>query len=236
MALKLYKKKLNYSYALGTFPVIELLQTKPEKVLAVLVSSKAAGEGIEKVRELCRKHQIRIDIGDKAIGKIAIKEKTQVLAAFKKYSADPKADTNHIVLVEPSLPGNLGTVIRTAVGFEIPNIILIGPSVDFFDPMVVRASMGALFKANYEHFDTFEEYREKYPQNKVYPFVLNGKNDLRNIKFEQPCSLVFGNEGEGLDKKFEKMENTVKISHSQSIESLNLSTATGLALYKLYNS
>ncbi len=124
MALKLYKKKLNYSYTFGIFPTIELLKTKPEKVLAVLLASNAKdSEGIRIIRSLCKKNQIRIDIGDNAIRKIAIKEKTQVLAAFKKYSDEPAENTNHLVLVEPSLPGNMGTVIRSMVGFNMKNLI-----------------------------------------------------------------------------------------------------------------
>lgn len=236
MSLRLYKKKLNYSYTFGIFPTIELLKSKPEKVLAVLLSSKAKDtEGIREIRKLCKKNQIRIDIGDKAIRKIAIKEKTQVLAAFKKYSDEPEANSNHVVLVEPSLPGNMGTIIRTMVGFNVPNLILIGQSVDFFDPKVVRASMGALFKVKFKHFDTFEMYREKYTENSIYPFVLNGKQELNKVTFKQPCSIVLGNEGSGLGEKYEEMENTVKIKHSDNIESLNLSTAAGLALNKLYN-
>ncbi len=78
-------------------------------------------------------------------------------------------------------------------------------------------------------------YREKYPENTVYPFVLKGKKELKDVKFEEPCSLVFGNEGSGLEEKYEAMENTVKINHSKEIESLNLSTAAGLALNKFYN-
>jgi len=55
-------------------------------------------------------------------------------------------EENHIVLVEPRNMGNVGTIIRTMLGFGYRNLVMIGPAVDIFDPMVIRSTMGALFK------------------------------------------------------------------------------------------
>lgn len=92
--------------------------------------------------------------------------------------------------------------------------------------------MGSIFEINYEYFTTFDEYTYKFPENKVYPFVLGGNLELGSFEFEKPASLVFGNEGSGLDDSFLQYPNTVTIKHSANIDSLNLAVATGVALYE----
>ncbi len=72
-------------------------------------------------------------------------------------------EKNHIVLVEPRNMGNAGTIIRTMLGFGYKNLALIEPAVDVFDPKVVRSTMGALFRINFEYFQTWEEYIENTP-------------------------------------------------------------------------
>lgn len=58
-------------------------------------------------------------------------------------------NANHVVLVNPGILGNMGTIIRTMLGFNYTNLAIIRPG-DVFDPRVVRASMGALFNINFE--------------------------------------------------------------------------------------
>ena len=54
--------------------------------------------------------------------------------------------------------GNMGTIIRTCVGFGIKNLAVIEPAVDIFNPKVVRASMGAVFHVNICRYDSFDTY------------------------------------------------------------------------------
>ena len=65
---------------------------------------------------------------------------------------------NHVVLVNPGDMGNMGTIMRTMLGFNYYNLAIIRPGVDVFDPRVLRASMGAMFHLNIEYFDSFEDY------------------------------------------------------------------------------
>ncbi len=236
MSLKIYKKSLNYSYALGIFPTIELLTSRPKDCIGVLISKEAEKyNGVDKVRQLCLDNDINFDIADKAINKIAKKEKTKVMGVLKKYDSKLILDQDHLVLVNPSLPGNFGTIIRTAVGFDVNNIAVIKPASDIFDPKVIRASMGAVFKINFGYYASFDIYTESFSNNTIYPFTLSGKNKLIDTKFENPASLIFGNEGQGLDNTFDRHNTSVKINHTNKIDSLNLATAAGIALHSLYN-
>ncbi|MBN1162427.1 TrmH family RNA methyltransferase [Patescibacteria group bacterium] len=237
MALRMYKKKLDYSYTFGIFPTIELLKIQPDKVITVLLSPDSQkSEGVNEIKKLCNGHKINFDVSPHAINKLAQKENAHVIGVFNKYFSKLKEKTDHLVLVNPSDMGNVGTIVRTMVGFGVENLALIRPAADIFDPKVVRSSMGAVFHANFEYFSSFGEYEDRFSDNTAYPFILDGKLELGKFAFNRPSSLVFGNEGCGLDKSFLKYENTIKIPNSGKIDPLNLSVAVGIGLYEFLKS
>ncbi|MDE7257750.1 MAG: TrmH family RNA methyltransferase, partial [Lachnospiraceae bacterium] len=158
-----------------------------------------------------------------------------VIGVFKKYQCKLNHNDNHVVLGNPSDTGNLGTIIRSCVGFGITNLAIIEPAVDIFHPKVIRASMGAVFKMNFEYFSCFSRYDQEYGNDReYYPFMLNGVYRLGT--FEHPgnksYSLIFGNEASGLDDSYLKVGKSVVISHAHSIDSLNLSMAVGIGIYE----
>ncbi len=144
-----------------------------------------------------------------------------------------------MVLVNPSDAGNLGTIIRSCVGFGITNLAMIEPAADIFHPKVVRASMGAVFHMNYEYFSCFDQYLQEYGNEREhYPFMLNGKHALETLKHPKvkAFSLIFGNEASGLDDSYLHIGKSVVISHAHTIDSLNLSLAAGIGMYEFCKS
>ena len=77
-----------------------------------------------------------------------------------------------------------------------------------------------------------EDYRERFPENRLYAFMLSSSTPLTEIEKEEPCSLVFGNEGTGLPDAYKDFCRTVVIRHSDNIDSLNLPMAAGIAMYE----
>ena len=231
--IKKYQKDFTYSYAFGAYPVIELLKFHPESVLEVLFKEDSFKDGnIPAIQKECEKRNIHTQINNKLIDKISVKENTYVVGVFKKYASKIKEDENHIILVNPSNTGNLGTILRTMLGFNFKNLAIIKPAVDMFDPLVVRASMGAVFSINFEYFNNIEEYVSKFSGNHLYPFMLNGKSSVENVKFVKPYSIIHGNESKGLNEKYLRLGESVYIPHSSSIDSLNLSIAAGISMWE----
>ena len=231
--IKRYQKEFTYSYAFGAYPVIELLKSHPESVLKVLFKEDSFKDGnIPAIQKECEKRNIHTQINNKLIDKISVKENTYVVGVFKKYASKIKEDENHIVLVNPSNTGNLGTILRTMLGFDFKNLAIIKPAVDMFDPLVVRASMGAVFSINFEYFNNIEEYVSKFSSHHLYPFMLNGKSSVENVKFVKPYSIIHGNESKGLDEKYLELGESVYIPHSKDIDSLNLSIAAGISMWE----
>lgn len=228
-----YKKELNVSYTLGTTLTIELLQKRIEYVKKVYIhSSYNKNDSFYLLEELCNKNNIFIDYNDKIFNKLSDKENCFVIGEFYKYEMTLNHE-KHIVLVNVSNMGNLGTIIRSAVGFGIQNIAIIKPSVDVFSPKVVRASMGSIFNINIEYFDTFDEYSERYKNKKKYPFMLQSSKKICEVSFEDDCALIFGNESSGLPIEYLNIGDSVIIPHSKTIDSLNLTIAVSVAIYEV---
>lgn len=226
-----YKKENKTSYTLGMTLTMELLLYKPGLVDKVFISSNIEkNENTKKLTQLCSDKAITLETNDKAFNVLSPKANCFVIGVFRKFES-VLLESSHILLVNPADAGNLGAIMRTAIGFGINNIGIIKPAVDIFAPKTVRASMGALFHMNFESFECIEEYCQKYPNHNLYAFMLNAKNSLKDQKFTEPYTLIFGNEATGLPKEYSEFCNMVKIPHSTDIDSLNLTCAVSIALY-----
>ena len=232
--MSIYDKKNDTSYALGTTIVIELLKKRISDVVRVYIHPKQIdNDAFRLVSNFCKNSNIPLIKNNEKIFKdLANKESCMMIAEFNKYCQNLQNGANHMVLVNPSNMGNLGTIIRSSVGFGIKNIALIKPCPDYFDPKVVRASMGALFNINIKKYDSFEDYEKEFPSNNLYPFMLKAKSTLGKIEFKKPFSLIFGNEATGLPDSFLNKGTPVLIKISNEIDSLNLDNAVSIALFE----
>jgi len=116
-----YKKELEYSYVLGTTLVFELLQNRASDAIKIIYSSKLHQELLDKLMTVCHKYQVPLELDDKNVNYLSDKENCYVIGVCKKTYLELN-DSNHLLLVNPSNAGNLGTIIRTAMGFNIKNI------------------------------------------------------------------------------------------------------------------
>ena len=231
--IKRYQKKFEYSYAFGAYPVLDLLRKYPQSVYTVLLKKEGLeSEVVEEILRICQEKDIRTEINNRLIDKIAVKENTYVVGVFKKFECKLEENTNHLVLVNPSNMGNIGTIVRTMLGFGLKDLGIIKPAVDIFDPLVVRSTMGAIFHIRFEYFNSVEEYIERFSKQNIYTFMLKGSKSIEDIKFNKPYTIIQGNESIGLDDKYLELGQSVYIPHSKDIDSLNLSVATSIGLWE----
>jgi len=242
--MKRYTKDGDISYSLGVFPTIELLQKRPQDVLIVVLHSKGEkNSGVAKIKDLCKKHRIPCEVKDRDIRMFAYKENTYAIGIFKKYETEIDKTQNHVVLVGLRNMGNLGTIMRTMVAFGVLDVAIIRPSADIFDPKVISSAMGAFFQVRFNYYDSLSQYIEslsfsgvgkavdKPAKRQLYTFVVDGVTDIREMKFEEPFSLVFGSESAGLTQTDAKLGKKVSIPQFGDVDSLNLSIAVGIGLY-----
>jgi TrmH family RNA methyltransferase len=229
-SFKRYKSEFEYSYTLGIYPTIELLNTMPKIIEKVILDPKLnMSEGYDKILFLCKQNHIEIITDDFPFKILATKDNVYVIGIFRKYESEIDENENTVVLNNPENAGNVGTIIRTMVGFGVQNLAVIEPSVDLFSPEVVRASMGEIFKIHFEYFGSLEEYRKKN-SNSLY-YLSSGGNDLSSAVIKKPFSLIFGSEGAGLKKEDISNGEVLSIPMSKEIDSYNLAVSVGIALF-----
>lgn len=229
--VKRYKKSDDRSYALGATVTMELLNRRPESARCIYVSPKS---NVNAVTEKARELNIPVTESEKAFNILSPKENCFVIGEFDKFVPEFNEGRDHIVLVNPSNSGNVGTIMRDVAAFDCADLAVIRPAVDVFDPKTVRASMGAAFGIGMRCFDSFEEYINACGNREIVPFMLNG-DPFKQKKFERGAkySLVFGNEATGLPQDYSRF-GAVRIEQSEKVDSLNLSVAASIALYRLY--
>ncbi len=234
-SLEAYSPALDYSYAPGYFPATECLLRAPALCRRVLLSEKAAGtEAAEKLTALCRDRGVRTEVADRALARISGKENCFAAAVFTKAEAAPAPGKPQVLLANPSDCGNLGTILRTALGFGVEDVALIRPCADVFDPRTVRASMGALFQLRVKTYPDYEAWEAENPGRPLYPFMLQASVPMEDALAEDippDWTLVFGNEGSGLPEDYARRGRPVRIPSNDRVDSLNLSVAAAIGLY-----
>ncbi len=135
-------------------------------------------------------------------------------------------------------PGNLGTIIRTADWFGIDRIVAANNSVDVWNPKVVQASMGSVFRMQVHYADLELFLAENYKEVAVYGTLLEGIS-LPDIKLKPGGIVVIGNESHGIsDKLIPYISSKITIpaagsAESGHAESLNASIATAIICYEI---
>ncbi len=145
-----------------------------------------------------------------------------------------------LVLDRVSDAGNMGTIIRTAVSFNVRNIICIKGSVDVYSSKVVRSAMGALQKLNIFYLD-YNEIESIKPNltNNGYMLVstdLNAKKYLNETRMTDKVVYVLGNEANGVSNEMRSLcDDYIKIPMEDVQESLNVGVAAAILMYDVYS-
>ena len=139
-------------------------------------------------------------------------------------------------LHEPGNPGNIGTIIRTASAAGASGVILIGPSADPYDPVAVKASMGALFTVPVAVADSGAAFLAWAAAGGVTVAATSGRaaSSCWDVSWQPPLALLLGSEGTGLpDDLLAAADLQVAIPMTGTAESLNLAVAAGILLYEV---
>jgi TrmH family RNA methyltransferase len=133
-------------------------------------------------------------------------------------------------------PGNLGTIIRTADAFGPAAVILNKGCVDEYNPKVVRASAGAIFRVPFIHSDIDKEMISKLKESgyAIISTVVDSEYSFEDIDMYEKICLVIGNEGQGVSQEISECSHmNITIKMSGRSESLNASIAAGISIYEI---
>lgn len=150
---------------------------------------------------------------------------------------DEKKELGNRLLVLDGIqdPGNLGTIIRSAVAFNVDTIVLGKGTVDLYNPKVVRSSQGMMFHINIIERD-LQEFLPKLKEEQYQILgtrVTHGKS-LKNIEKKSKSAIIMGNEGNGMSEEIMRYcDDFIYIDMNSACESLNVGVATSIILYEL---
>jgi TrmH family RNA methyltransferase len=179
-------------------------------------------------------------VSDKIYDKIAYRGSSEgIIGIYKSKTSDlkdfiPKENSSIIVVESIEKPGNLGAILRSCEAFGIDALIVTDAKVDFYNPNVIRSSVGCLFGMNLFYSSNDEVYQFLTENSYgIYTTIMNQDSEnieTRNLK--EKSAVVFGTEHSGLtDFWIGKGKNTI-IPMSGSIDSLNLSNAVAICCYE----
>ena len=141
---------------------------------------------------------------------------------------------NYLLLDGVMDPGNLGTLIRSAVAFGFDGVFLYGDCVEVFNPKTVRATMGAL---PFIKFWEAEDWVLELLKAKGYDListVIHGGESLHEMKFGPKNVLVIGNEAHGVSEAVqERATRQLSIPMSGNVESLNAAVAGSICMFAI---
>ena len=169
-------------------------------------------------------------VNDEVLRKLAVSENPEgvvFVCEMLKPKKDKKDYHKIVYLDQINDPGNLGTIIRTAVAFNYDAVVLSKGSVDLYNEKVIAASKGAIFL-----IDAFVSNIEDYKDKQIIVSTLDENSvPLNECKKPNDFVLVLGNESHGVSEPIIKIANQlVKIEMNDVIDSLNVAIAGAILM------
>lgn len=154
------------------------------------------------------------------------------------YKKESTISGNKILLLDRLQdPGNLGTIIRSAVAFNFDTIILSNDTVDLYNSKVLRSTQGMLFNINILRQDLTSVINELKKNNyTIYGTKVDNGNDVKEINNTNKFALIIGNEGTGIsDNILKQCDKYLYIKMNTNCESLNAGVAASILMYEMGN-
>lgn len=127
-------------------------------------------------------------------------------------------------------PGNLGTLLRSALAFGFKTVIL-DNTVDIYNSKVIRSTQGAMFKLNFIKMNTLD-FMILHRDFEYLGTSLKGE-PLTSIKASKRVAVILGNEGNGLSLDILKKTNKNITIDINEVESLNVGVAGSIIMYHI---
>ena len=165
-----------------------------------------------------------------------LKTPSNVMAVVEKLDEKPIGE-KILILDNVQDPGNLGTIIRSAVAFNFDTIVLSPKTVDLYNPKVVRSTQGMMFHTNIIIREPVSFINElKNEGYKIVGTKVTNGIDVRESKTYSHFALIIGNEGKGMSEELSELcDEYLYIKMNDQCESLNAAVAASILMYEISN-
>lgn len=184
--------------------------------------------------------KLLIPVSKEVFEKIAVRESTGGMIAVAEQKMHGlqqlKLSKTPLLLILESVekPGNLGAVLRTADAAGVDAVIICDPHTDFYNPNVIRSSVGCVFTKQIASASSEETISWLKINNiKIYATYLSASAPYYETDFKKPCAIILGTEATGLsDVWVKKSDATIIIPMQGTIDSMNVSTAAAVVVFE----
>ena len=161
--------------------------------------------------------------------------KVDIIGVCEIKKSELDLDSPVLILDGVQDPGNLGAILRSAVAFNIKNIVLSKSSVDLYNNKVLRSAQGMNFHLNIVRED-IPSIINRLKENNYTVYgtdVVNGL-DIKNVQKAGKYAIIMGNEGNGISEEVKKLvDKNIYIEMNSNCESLNVAVSASIILYEL---
>jgi len=173
-------------------------------------------------------------VSKKCMEKISLLKSVPNIMGVVKLVKNESIIGNKIVLLDNVQdPGNVGTIIRSALAFNVSTIVMSPDSVNIYNDKLIRSTEGTIFNMNIVVMPLSEAIEKIHQMGiKVYYADMYGSINLDDADIKD-YALVLGSEGKGISDYIRKeADYGINISMNDKCESLNVSVSGGIIMYK----
>ena len=195
-----------------------------------LVKAIFSLEPIKNIDEKITNYIVSEDI----LKKISTQKNPQGVIAICSMRKEKEISHNNVLYLDGvSDPGNLGTLLRTALAFSFKDVILSKGSVSLYNEKTISSSQGAIFRLNIISGDEQNLINLKEKGYKILATEIKGSVELKNIKKSDKQVLILGNEAHGVNEKILNLaDERIRIDINE-IESLNVAICGAIMMHYL---
>jgi len=182
-----------------------------------------------------------IEITNEVYNKLAHRASTEGILAVAEsgnynISSFKVTTKNPLILVAeaPEKPGNIGALLRTADAANVDAVFIANPKTDFFNPNIIRSSVGTVFTVPIASGTTAEiiSFLKEHKIN-IFCAALTASKPYTEIDFNQPTAIVVGTEATGLSNEWlQSASQNIIIPMGGAIDSMNVSVSAGILIFE----
>lgn len=184
--------------------------------------------------------RLLVPVTNEVFEKIAVRESTGGLLAVAEQKThrleDIRLKSNPLLLIVEAVekPGNLGAILRTADAAAVDAVIICDPQTDFYNPNVIRSSVGCVFTNQLAACSSDEAIDWLKKNNiSIYCTYLKAAQPYHLVDYTKPSAIVMGTEATGLSPVWVNNSNgNIIIPMGGKIDSLNVSNAAAIVTFE----
>lgn len=159
-----------------------------------------------------------------------------ICAVYKKEKKYININEEVVYLNSINDPGNVGTILRSALAFGLKNIVLDEGCADLYNYKTIQAAKDSIFKLNIEIDKNLKIFNKIKDEMEIISTSLEKGGDISILNEKNKFCLVFGSESHGVNEEIlNKSDNFIKIKISDNIESLNVASSAAIIFHYIFN-